>query len=146
MAMGVIFLAFGYGKITGDFVRGGFAKAAGDAAREAWPFWRPVLEGVVVPNAEAFGWIFAVAELAVGIGLLLGFLTRIAAAGGMALMLAILLHQTYVPGESWHGWVTAGLNAKLAFLAFALLFLTDSGRVWGLDGRIRKSPRVSRRV
>ncbi len=147
IAIGAIFIAEGFAKLTGEFVRGGFAKAAQQAAREAWPFWRSFLQGVVVPNSEAFGWVFAFGELAVGIGLLLGFLTRIAAGGGMALMLAILLNDSYAgPGASWNKWVTAGLPAKFAFLLFALLLAVDAGRVWGLDARLKKGFRSSRRT
>ena len=38
-------------------------------------------------------------------------------------------------------WITAGLTPKFAFLLLLLLCAVDAGRVWGLDGRRRKSPR-----
>jgi thiosulfate dehydrogenase [quinone] large subunit len=139
---GVLFVAEGASKIAGDFVRGGFAESVREtAAGRAWPFWASFLEAVVQPNASAFGWFFALAELALGVGLVLGLLTRVAAVCGMVLMLIILLGATYVPGRSWDEWVTSGLNAKFAFLLLWLLFLTDAGRVWGIDGRLRKGSR-----
>src|SRR5437899_753635 len=39
LATGVVFLAEGYGKVTSDFVRGGFARSASEMAGQAWPFW-----------------------------------------------------------------------------------------------------------
>ena len=142
---GLIFIAEGYAKVTGDFVRGGFADSVRETASgRAWPFWSEFLERVVAGNAGAFAWFFAVAELALGIALLLGLLTRAAAVGGMLLMAILLLGQTYVGSESWDKWVTAGLTAKFGLLLLWVLFLGDAGRVWGLDGRVRKGARVGR--
>ena len=39
LATGVVFLAEGYGEVTSDFVRGGFARSASEMAGQAWPFW-----------------------------------------------------------------------------------------------------------
>ena len=145
IATGVLFVAEGAGKLAGNFVRGGFASSAKEMARVSWPFWRFFLQSVVVPHAGIFGWVFALAELAVGIGLLLGFAARAAAAGGAALMVAILLGQSYVPGAKWDGWITAGLTTKFALLLLLLILASDAGRVWGLDGRLRRTPHLRRR-
>ena len=139
---GLLFIAAGYGKVTGQFVQGQFAKSAEQMAHEGWPFWRSFLESIVLPHAQAFSWVVALGELTVGIGLLLGFLTRVAAAGGVALMLAILLGQFYAgAGAAWDKWVTAGLSTKFALLLFLLLLAADAGSTWGLDGRLRKGKR-----
>jgi thiosulfate dehydrogenase [quinone] large subunit len=140
---GVIFFAEGWGKVAGRFVDGGFADTVRETSEQAWPFWNDFLRRVVLPNASAFGWFFAAAELALAIGLLLGLFTRAAALGGTMLMVILLLGQTRVePGGSWERWVTSGLTSKFALLLLALLFLTDAGRVWGLDARLRKRSRV----
>lgn len=145
MATGLLFLALGYSKLTGDFVRGGFGKAAAGAATKAWPFWRPFLENVVAPNAEALGWIFAGAEVAIGVGLLLGLLTPVAAAGGIALMIAVLLNDSYPgPGAMWTDWVTAALPAKLTLLLLASILAAEAGRTWGLDAGWRRGRPGSR--
>jgi thiosulfate dehydrogenase [quinone] large subunit len=138
---GVIFVAEGWGKIAGEFVRGGFAESVRETAGHAWPFWSSFLRSAVLPNAGAFSWFFAVAELALGIALVFGFLTRIAAVGGMLLMVILLLGQTNVGEGSWEKWVTAGLTSKFALLLLWLLFLADAGRDWGLDARLRRRPR-----
>src|SRR5512144_544510 len=144
---GVVFVAEGWAKIAGAFVRGGFAESVREAASgKAWPFWSSFLHRVVLPNAGAFAWFFALAELALGLALLLGLLTRPAAAGGVVLMLILLLGQTNVAGSSWDQWVTAGLTAKFALLLLGILFLTDAGRVWGMDAKLRKPrPRLGAR-
>jgi thiosulfate dehydrogenase [quinone] large subunit len=141
---GVLFVAEGYSKITGAFVRGTFVKRAGEMAGEAWPFWAAFLNRVVIPNATAMAWVVAVGELAVGVGLVLGLLTRIAAVGGALLVFSFLLGQSYVPGSDWSRWVTAGLSSKLAVLLLLLLGIVDAGRVWGLDSRIGRRKRSLR--
>ena len=143
IATGVIFFAEGFSKITGDFVRGGFAQSAREAAAgKAWPFWGGFLRAVVIPHATGFGWFFALAELALGVALLFGFLTRAAAVGGILLMVILLLGQTDVRKGGWTQWVTAGLPTKFALLLLWLLFLADAGRVWGIDARLRRRPRA----
>ncbi|HEX9303652.1 MAG TPA: DoxX family protein [Thermoanaerobaculia bacterium] len=140
---GVIFFAEGFSKITGDFVQGGFVQSAREmAAGKAWPFWSGFLKSVVIPNATGFGWFFALAELALGVALILGFLARAAAVGGILLMVILLLGQTDVRKGGWTEWVTAGLPTKFALLLLWLLFLADAGRVWGIDARVGRRPRA----
>lgn len=137
---GLLFLAAAYVKLTGRFLQDGFRKSAEEMARETWPFWRSFLHVFVLPHAQVFAWVVALGELAVGIGLLLGFLTRIASASGAMLTLVILLGQSYVGrGGRWNDWATAGLTTKFALLLLLLLFAADTGQAWGLDARLGKS-------
>lgn len=137
---GVLFVAEGYGKISGRFVRGGFAASAAAMRAEAWPFWRSFLMSVVLPHAAVFAWVIALGELALGIALLVGLWTRIAALAGALLMLTILLGQSYVSGSPWAGWITAGLTTKFALLLLLLIAAVGHG-AWGLDGRRRAKVR-----
>jgi thiosulfate dehydrogenase [quinone] large subunit len=142
---GTIFVAEGWGKIAGEFVRGGFAESVREtAAEEAWPFWSSFLHAVVLPNASAFAWFFAAAELALGTALVFGLLTRVAALSGVLLMMILLLGQTNVGRADWTRWVTAGLTSKFALLLLWLLFLTDAGRAFSLDARLRARKRSFR--
>jgi uncharacterized membrane protein YphA (DoxX/SURF4 family) len=138
IATGLLFFAEGFAKAIGPFVRGGFAEDARDFAARSWPVWGRFLRGFVVPNATAVGWLIAAGELAVGIALVLGLLSRWACAGGILLLATFLLGQWYVPGKPWHEWITAGLTTKFALLLLLLLAVTDAGRAWGFDGRRRK--------
>jgi thiosulfate dehydrogenase [quinone] large subunit len=145
IATGALFVAEGVEKLAGDFVHGGFASSAKEMAHVSWPFWQSFLQSVVLPRAGAFAWVFAFAELAVGIGLLVGFAARTAAAGGAALMVAILLGQSYVPGAKWDKWITAGLTTKFALLLLLLILASNAGQVWGIDGRLKRTPSLRRR-
>ena len=139
---GILFVAEGLSKLTGDFIGGGFAKEVPGIAARSFPFWRHFLEAAVVPHAGLFAWAVALGELAVGLGLVAGLLTRIAAGGGALLMLSIALGAAKPDaGASWDDWITSGLTPKLAFLLLLLLFAVDAGKVWGFDGRRRKAPR-----
>lgn len=132
-------IALGWGKATGDFVKTGFAEDTKAIAGETWPYVKTFLEHIVLPNAKTFAWLLALSEVAVGIGLVLGLLTRAAAAGGVVLMLAILLGTGRgEPGATWDQWVTAGMTAKFTLLLLLLLFAVDPGKVWGLDGVLQK--------
>lgn len=137
IATGAIFVAEAYAKITGEFVRGGFARQAGEIAAKAWPFWGRFLHGFVIPNASSVAWVVALGELAVGLGLLAGLWTRAASAGGVLLVLSFLLGQSYVAGGSWDRWVTAGLPSKFAVLLLILIGAADAGKVWGMDASRR---------
>ena len=134
---GALFTASGYGKVTGSFVHGAFLKSAQEMAREGWPFWGSFLRSVVLPHASVFGWVVAIAEFALGVLLLIGFLTRVAVLGGVLLLFSILLGQSYVPGSSWLGWITAGLTTKFAILLLLAIAAAGYG-AWGLDGRRKK--------
>jgi len=137
IATGILFVAEGSGKVAGKFVHGAFARDAEEMAQKAWPLWGSFLRAVVVPHTTLFAWVVALGELLLGIALLLGLWTRIAATAGVLLLLTILLGQSYVPGAGWVGWITAGLVTKFAILL--LLSLAASGYgAWGLDGRRRK--------
>jgi len=138
IAAGAIFVAEGYSKVAGPFVRGKFEEQARQIAAKAWPFWSHFLHSVVLPNATPVAWLVGFGELAVGIGLILGLWTRVACAGGAVLVLTFLLGQFWTPGGAWYDWITAGLTSKFALLVLALLAIADAGKTWGLDGRARR--------
>src|ERR1700682_3233961 len=79
---GLIFVVLGTSKVFGEFVHGGFALAVKGMIKDSWPVWRGFLQSVVLPIAHVFAWIVALGELALGIGLLLGFWTQVVAGGG----------------------------------------------------------------
>jgi thiosulfate dehydrogenase [quinone] large subunit len=85
------------------------------------------LLGPVVDHSTAFGVAMAVAELAVGLGLLAGLLTRVAAAGGMVLALSLWLT------VSW-GAVPWFTSADVVYLlALTPLLIAGSGGVASAD-------------
>jgi thiosulfate dehydrogenase [quinone] large subunit len=64
---------------------------AGGFVSQAPPWFQSFMQASVVPNAELFANLVRVGELALGLGLLLGLLTNLAALGSMAFSLILLL-------------------------------------------------------
>ncbi len=88
------------------------------------------LLGHLLRFAVPIGIVIALAELAVGLGALLGLWTRVAAAGGVALSLTLFLTVSFHSSPYYTG-------ADIVFLfAWIPLLLAGSGGVLSLDGLI----------
>ena len=88
------------------------------------------LLGHLLRFAVPIGIVIALAELAVGLGALLGLWTRVAAAGGIALSLTLFLTVSFHSSPYYTG-------ADIVFLfAWIPLLLAGSGGVLSLDGLI----------
>jgi thiosulfate dehydrogenase [quinone] large subunit len=96
------------------------------AAGNPITWYREFLEGVVLPNAAVFATLQAWGELLVGLGLLLGVLTRAAALGGLFLTV------NYGLATQWMSFGQQGFH--LLLLTSMMIFLgAGAGRRWGLD-------------
>lgn len=94
------------------------------------------LLGPVQAHSFGFGIVMAAAELAVGLGVLLGLFTRVAALGGMALALSLWLT------VSWGAqpWFT---SADLVYLfAFTPLLVAGAGGVLSADAWLARASRT----
>jgi thiosulfate dehydrogenase [quinone] large subunit len=86
-----VWIPAGWGKISsGEWLFGDgspiLGMVSGAIASESTPAWYvSFLESVVVPNASLFATLVALGELAVGLGLLVGLLTGIAAFFGVVM-------------------------------------------------------------
>jgi len=106
------------GKALAGFVAGALAKASGpNPAVQGWYAW--FLQYLVLPNAGLYSFLVTYGEFAVGLGLLLGILTGIAAGFGVLMNLNYLLAGT------------VSVNPVLGMLG---LFLFFSWRVCGWIG------------
>jgi thiosulfate dehydrogenase [quinone] large subunit len=86
------------------------------------------LLGPVAAHSAEFGVFMAAAELAVGLGILFGLFTRVAAVGGMALALSLWLTVSW-GAQPWY------TSADLVYLmAFTPLLIAGSGDVLSADG------------
>jgi thiosulfate dehydrogenase (quinone) large subunit len=106
-------------------------KASVDAARHGTPIGGAL--GPLADHASLFGHVTAIAEIAIGLGLLVGLLTRLAAAGGMVLMAMIVLSIDWggvreYTGSS--GWFT---SVDLAVAAGLSVFLLGGADPFSLD-------------
>jgi thiosulfate dehydrogenase [quinone] large subunit len=90
----------------------------------AYSWWGSFLHGFVVPNAGWIGVLVAVAEFAIGIALVAGLFTRIAAFGSLILLF------TYVMSG------TASVCAWYALFAIVLLAMWRTAGWIGADGLI----------
>jgi thiosulfate dehydrogenase (quinone) large subunit len=91
---------------------------------------------VVLPNWSFFGVFLTIAELAVGIGLVFGIATRLAAVGGLLLIGPIWIMLWPTGGYLWE------YPAEDLF-PLVLLAIVPAGRTGGLDRRL--APRFNHR-
>jgi hypothetical protein len=86
---------------------------------------------VVIPNFTIFAWLIFLAELAVGLSLLTGTLTRLGAALGLLMSINLGVGLLEVPGE-WP-WSYAMLA-----MWHGLFLVAAPGRLWGVDAWLRQ--------
>jgi len=126
IAFGLLYLDMAFQKAPWkDFgwLRGFVEK---EIASPTFPGMAAFLRDVVLGNFAFFGTVTFVVELALGVGLLLGILTRLAGAAGFLWQVNIAVQAFNVPGE-W-GWIWVLLTLPQFCFAFA-----GAGRVLGLD-------------
>ena len=102
--------------------------AASVAADHKWAFVRRMFERVVAPRPKAMSYLIVLSELAIGLGLVLGFLTPVAAAG------ALLLNAFYLV-LMIHDWAEQGQNWTM-MVAEAVIIGTQSWEHWSIDHAI----------
>lgn len=111
------------------FERGtGIAWAAGIAAKHRWNAVRSGFDTVVAPRPRAMAYVVVYAELALGLGLITGFLTPIALAGGFllnALYFTLMIHDVAEQGQ----------NSMMALMSVVGLF-GMSWQTWSLDSAL----------
>ena len=128
--LGVMWIQAGSAKLWGaeaaGFLHNGGAGVAGFAAHgtPAYSWWGSFLHSFVVPNAGWIGVLIAVAEFAIGVALVAGLFTRIAALGSLALLF------TYVMSR------TASVCAFYALFAIVILVMWRTSSWIGADGLI----------
>lgn len=133
--LGALFCFAGYAKFSypGFFDEGsrnGFQSAT-RAASEGTPL--SFLMDPLVDNPSVFGHITAVSEIAIGLGLIVGLLTRMAALAGMILTTSILLSIDWNGVKEYtgtSGWFTA---VDLAIAAALSIFLLGGSGPFALD-------------
>jgi hypothetical protein len=126
IAYGVLFLDMAFQKapwLNYGWLEGFIQK---EVANPAFGWYAAFLKHVVLPHFSLFGLQTFVVELALGVALLLGILTRLAGVGGFLWQVNIALGAFNVPGE-WY-WIWPLLTLPLFFFAFA-----GAGRVLGVD-------------
>ncbi|BBC34147.1 uncharacterized protein SGFS_054410 [Streptomyces graminofaciens] len=101
------------------FEGSGIAWAADVAAKHRWEVVRSGFAVVVKPRPKVMAYVVLYAELALGLGLILGFLTPVALVGGLLLNLVYLVLMI-------HDWAEQGQNSMMALISVVGLF----GMAW----------------
>jgi thiosulfate dehydrogenase [quinone] large subunit len=144
--VGALWLNGGIEKLLNpDFPRQ-FADAleVGGFVSQAPPFFRDFMQSTVVPNAELFAQLVRAGELTVGVALILGFLTNLAAVGSVALSILILLSGGGVrlgTGLGAPEFIT--INVLVALISLVILFSRAAKEVSLDSGLARRSPGLS---
>ncbi|MEV1019835.1 DoxX family protein [Streptomyces sp. NPDC050264] len=107
------------------FHGGGIEWAAGIADKHRWSFVRSGFAVVVGPRPRVMAHVVAYAELALGLGLVVGFLTPVALVCGLALSLIYLVLMIHDVSEQ-------GQNLMMSLVALVAL-LGMGWQVWSLD-------------
>ncbi|MDN3248502.1 MULTISPECIES: DoxX family membrane protein [unclassified Streptomyces] len=127
--LGVTFIYAGLDKLTDSaFMKDSGAGSVGDmmrAVRDSSAI--PSLVDLALKSPSGFGYAIALGELAVGIGTLLGLLTRLAALGGALISLSLWLTVSWASDPYYYGNDLAYLMAWIPLvLAGAPLLSLDA--------------------
>ncbi len=102
--------------------------AASVAEKHPWPVVKRLFDRVVAPRPRAMAYIVVFSELAIGLGLTFGFLTPIAAAGGLALNLMYFMLM-------FKDWAEQGQNSMMALIEVVIIG-TMAWETWSLDSAL----------
>lgn len=143
MITGIIFLLLGAAKLAApDIFIARFPQTVPLTGSFGW--YRPFLAHVVLRHTSGFAWSIAVLELLIGLALILGIATRVAAVAGCCEMVNLALAR----GNPGPGPFTRYLIVNLVYLAFALLFLSiaaETEPAWSLGNWMHQGYDTHRR-
>ncbi|MFD1064619.1 DoxX family protein [Oceanobacillus locisalsi] len=119
--LGFRWLTSGWGKIAGgEFDAGGYLQGAlGNPDVQGW--WASFLETVAIPNAGIFSVVVMWGEVLVGLGLILGIFTNLAALMGVVMNFSFLLSGTF------------STNPQMAILGIFIAIAGANAGRYGLD-------------
>ncbi len=144
--IGAVWLNGGVEKLLNPSFPQQFAASlkVGSFISQAPPFFQDFMKGYVVPNAELFAQLMRAVELTLGIALILGLLTNLAAIGSLGLSAVILLSQGGVRlGTGLGSPEFLTINVILALISLIIL-LSPAAKDFSVDARLaRRSPGLS---
>ncbi|MER6530827.1 DoxX family protein [Streptomyces sp. NPDC001508] len=124
--LGVTFIYAGLNKLTDSaFLKSGGSGSIGDtmrAVRDSAAI--PAMVDLALKNPVGFGTAIAVGEVAVGIGVLVGLLTRLAALGGALISLSLWLTVSWATTPYYYGNDLAYLMAWLPLVLAGAPYLS----------------------
>lgn len=109
------------GSAVEGFLNGAIAKSTAGRYPEVPHWFHNLATDVLLPNSQALAYLVVLGELLVGLGLILGGLTRVAALGGVTMNMMFL----------WSG--TSATNPPMLLLGLAIVLLGSRAGEYGLD-------------
>lgn len=138
LSVGVAFLVAGQGKIAagnwGAAYETTLSEFVSSNLENAFAFYRPFLESVVIPHAGKIAVLVAWAEILVGVSIFLGLFTRFGAAVGIFMV----LNYTFAQGLGI--WIP-GLESLYIWSLFTFM-VCSAGRGMGVDQVLRSRRRI----
>jgi uncharacterized membrane protein YphA (DoxX/SURF4 family) len=130
IGFGIYFIFSALNKTTGGWLNdsGPLVQSVSRAAPGSEGFYRPFLEGVVLPNASLFAQLVVLGEWFAGLSLALGLFTRAGALVGLLLVANYMLMKGL--GNSM------GSNDRLFAIACLAFALAPAGLAWALDSAL----------
>jgi len=126
---GMFFAWYGFIKLTGPRFQENMVNFLTSQPERTVPFYRAIIDTVILPMPGLFAFLVAWGELALGAALIAGFATRYAAFAGAFLVLNFWL----VKGQ---GVFDAGNHDVIWFVILIVLGGLHAGRVMGLDRKL----------
>lgn len=146
IVIGAVWLNGGVEKLLNPEFPQQFAQSleVGAFVSQAPAFFQNFMQSTVVPNAETFAQVVRISELVLGVALILGLLTNLAAIGSVFLSLTIMLSQGSPNlGEGLGAPGIFTINAVLILLSLIVLFTKDA-KAFALDSPIaNRRPRLA---
>jgi thiosulfate dehydrogenase (quinone) large subunit len=144
--IGAVWLNGGVEKVLNPEFPRQFAASleAGGFVSQAPPFFQDFMKGYVVPNAELFAQLMRAGELTLGLALVFGLLTNLAAIGSVLLSAVILLSQGGVRlGTGLGSPEFLTINVIVALISIVIL-LSPNAKNFSVDSRLaERSPWLS---
>ena len=109
------------GRAVEGFLNGAIGKSTAGRYPEVPHWFHNLATDVFLPNAEPLAYLVAFGELLIGLGLIFGGLTRLAALGGVTMNMLFL----------WSG--TSATNPPMLVLGLAIVLLGARAGEYGLD-------------
>ncbi len=138
--VGAVWINGGIEKIlNGDFPQQ-FASSlqAGGFVSQAPPFFQTFMQSFVIPDSGAIAQLVRIGELSLGMALILGLITNLAAIGSVAMSIAIMLSQGGVSlGTGLGAPQFLNVNLILALLSAIVLF-SAAAKTLSIDSVIAK--------
>ncbi len=138
--VGLLFIQNALPKLGASYLLHFGKEVARWSSNNPFPFFKTFLNDIVIPHQQMFALSIGIVELLVGCCLVVGFMAGLASLTGFVHITALLLATSHLsqPFEyiSTPTWAEPSAYTLLVLL---ILFVSRSGRIWGLGAKLGTS-------